>query len=97
MGVPTLPDSLFTDRKDVFEFTDNLVLQMNFVLDICKSPDLQLKSHLLTVALSLPAESPYDQLRILQNRVLDATDEEKMEQRQKIKKYEGFSLVPSIF
>lgn len=36
--------------------------------------------------LSITAESPYDQLRVLHNRVLDATDEEKIEQRQRIKK-----------
>ena len=33
---PCLPDTLFSDGKEAIELTGNLVLQMNYILDICK-------------------------------------------------------------
>lgn len=36
VGEPCLPDSLFADQRDAFQLTGKYILQMNFVLDVCK-------------------------------------------------------------
>lgn len=36
VGIPCLPNTLFVERKDAFELKGHYVLQMNYVLDICK-------------------------------------------------------------
>lgn len=36
VGEPSLPDSLFADQRDAFQLTGKYILQMNFVLDVCK-------------------------------------------------------------
>lgn len=37
VSLPCLPDSLFGERTDPFELTGDYVLQLNFVLEICKN------------------------------------------------------------